>query len=176
MRRATLSLVAWLVASPGVGAEGRLPKELDGYAKWQPILKEPHEVPRSLALLCAPPSPAFLEKAEKENGPHTRRFIRVTANPAAVSALPNPAQKRRYPAGAAIAKAKFLKSPDGSPDGVGFMIKREGPEFRKTGGWEFVYFPRSGDPRKTHEACASCHQGAASTDYVFGKYEPSAVR
>jgi hypothetical protein len=48
------------------------------------------------------------------------------------------------------------------------MIKRGTPQFTKSGGWEFVFYPRSGDSRRTQEACAGCHRAAASTDYVFG--------
>jgi hypothetical protein len=50
------------------------------------------------------------------------------------------------------------------------MIKRNPSQFRETGGWEFLYFPRSGDARRTHEACASCHHQAVARDYVLGEY------
>jgi hypothetical protein len=126
----------------------------------------------NLAIMCSIPTPAMWKEAEKKYGPHMRRFIRVTGNSSAVAAFAVPKQKRRFPVGASIAKAKFINSADGGPDGVGFMTKREGPEFKDTGGWEFSYFPNTGNQRKTHEACASCHRGAASTDFIFGHYEP----
>ena len=50
------------------------------------------------------------------------------------------------------------------------MIKREGKEFKKSGGWEFRFYPESGDAQKTHQACAACHHAAATKDYVMGEY------
>ena len=50
------------------------------------------------------------------------------------------------------------------------MIKRAGPKFQSTGGWEFLFYPSSGDKTKTHQACAACHQGVAARDYLFGDY------
>ena len=77
---------------------------------------------------------------------------------------------RHFPIGAVIAKEKLADSSDGNAEGVAFMAKRGTPQFAKTEGWEFVYYPQFGDSRRTHEHCAGCHQAAASTDYVFGQY------
>jgi hypothetical protein len=71
-----------------------------------------------------------------------------------------------------IAKEKILDLPEGTVAGVAFMIKRATPQFASTGGWEFAYYPRSGDSAST-QGCSGCHQGAASTDYVFGHYPSS---
>jgi hypothetical protein len=107
--------------------------------------------------------------ARKKYGPHTARYIRVYANPPAVSALTK-GDRLPLPAGAVIAKEKLSGLPHGIPEGVAFMAKRGKDKFPDTAGWEFLYFPSSGDARKTHEACASCHRSAASTDFVFGRY------
>ena len=165
-------IVLALLATTSGGGQSQPPKELADYETWPAVLKEPREVPWNLAIMCSVPSPAMWKEAEKKYGPHVRRFIRVTGNSSAVAALAVPKEKRRFPAGASIAKAKFITSAYGTADGVGFMTKRDSPEFKDTGGWEFSYFPNGGEPRKTHQACASCHRSAASTDFIFGHYEP----
>ena len=71
-----------------------------------------------------------------------------------------------------IAKEKLMDSPQGTVAGVAFMIKRGTPQFASTGGWEFAYYPRSGDSAGI-QACATCHRSAASKDYVFGQYPSS---
>jgi hypothetical protein len=71
-----------------------------------------------------------------------------------------------------IAKEKLMDSPEGTVAGVAFMIKRSTPQFASTGGWEFAYYPRSGNSASI-QACAACHLSAASKDYVFGLYPSS---
>jgi hypothetical protein len=75
-----------------------------------------------------------------------------------------------------IAKEKLRWVEAGKPmelDGVAFMVKRAGAEFRGSGGWEFLFFPEGkGSARKTHEACAGCHRAASARDYVLGAYPP----
>ena len=105
----------------------------------------------------------------RKYGPHTEHFIRVYGNQAATQAA-SAHERRSFPIGAVIAKEKFSSSPHGPAEGVAFMLKRETAQFPETGGWEFVYYPASGEARHTHEACAVCHRAAASTDYVFGQY------
>jgi hypothetical protein len=61
-----------------------------------------------------------------------------------------------------------LGSADGDPAAVAFMLKRDEPRFRDTGGWEFRFYPPSGDTEATHQACAACHRSAGNGDYVFG--------
>jgi len=67
-------------------------------------------------------------------------------------------------------------SADASPDGIGFMIRHAAPAYGSTDGWEFLYFPSSGDRRQTHEACAACHRRAPSESYVFGTYPRAVVQ
>ena len=90
-------------------------------------------------------------------------------NPPAVAAVFDP-EARPFPLGTVIAKEKLSGSPHGAPEGVAFMVKRKESQFPSTDGWQFLYFPPSGDARRTHEACASCHRAAAPKDYVFRQY------
>ena len=73
-------------------------------------------------------------------------------------------KKRPFPAGAVVVKEKVSGSPQGNPDGVGIMIKDKQPEFRETGGWEFLYFPSPGGMHGSLRSCASCHHQAVSRD------------
>ncbi len=146
-----------------------LPAEFAGYTEWTQMLKSPYQVPMELWVLCRAPSSADWATARQKYGPHTERFIRVYVNQAAVAAVADP-ETRPFPPGAVIAKEKLSRSPHGAPEGVAFMVKRKESQFPSTAGWEFLYFPPSGDARRAHEACASCHRAAASKDYVFGRY------
>jgi hypothetical protein len=145
-----------------------LPDEVASYKAWPPLLKEPHPVSWDLWVRCMPPTAADWEAARKKTGPHTEHVIMVYGNPAAVAGLSS--KGKVLPPGAVIAKEKRHLEEERSPDGVAFMVKREAPEFRETGGWEFMYYPASGAKRATHEQCASCHRSAASRDYIFGEY------
>ena len=147
----------------------RLPAELEKYREWTQLLKSPYQVPMELWLRCMAPTPVDWARARQKYGPHTERYIRVYGNQAAAQAV-SAREKRPFPQGAVVAKEKLARSPDGRAEGVAFMLKREASQFPETGGWEFVYYPASGEARRTHEACASCHRAAASTDYVFGQY------
>ena len=120
-------------------------------------------------MRCVAPGPADWEAALKMYGPHTRRFVRVYGNAAAIEAMSTEPRGPFRP-GSIIVKEKLSESPHGAPAGVAFMIKHESPAFADTGGWEFLYFPAATDTRRTHEDCASCHRAAAPGDYVFGKY------
>ncbi len=148
---------------------GGLPPELAPYRNWIQLLKYPRPVPARLWLQCAPVTEADLEAARKEYGPHTFRYITVLGNERAAKSLaqstPGP-----LPVGSIIAKEKQPVSPDAAPDGIGFMIRRAAPAFAETDGWEFLFFPASGDRKQTHDACAACHRSAPSGNYVFGSY------
>jgi len=146
-----------------------LPAELAGYREWTQLLKSPYQVPMELWVRCMAPTPADWAAARRKFGPHTERYIRVYANQPAVAAVSG-GERRPFPPGAVIAKEKLARSPHGPAEGVAFMLKRKEPQFPETGGWEFLYFPASGEARRTHEACASCHRATASTEYVFGQY------
>jgi hypothetical protein len=117
------------------------------------------------------PTPTDWTQAREKHGPHTEHFIQVYANQIASQTLRQD-KVRLFPAGAVIAKEKLVDSPQGTVAGVAFMIKRGTPEFAGTGGWEFAYYPRSGDSASI-PACATCHRSVASKDYVFGQYPSS---
>jgi hypothetical protein len=169
-----LALVLLLVALPqrqdGAQSAVDLPADLTGYQDWKQLLTSPipYRVPIELWIRCVAPTPADWAEAREKNGPHNERYIRVYGNPSATRSLAN--YEKRFPVGSVIAKEKFTTAPDGPAVGLAFMIKREVARFPETDGWEFVYYPASGDARKTHEACAACHRRAASTDYLFGQY------
>jgi hypothetical protein len=145
-----------------------LPPDLAGYRQWTALLKQPLGVSERLWAQCMAPTPAQWASQTAKHGPHTQHYIRVYANPPAAARLAS-GERGALPVGAIVAKEKLGLSPDGAPAGVAFMIKRAGRAFAESGGWEFAYFPDSGDSRRTHRACAACHQ-AASSDYVFGPY------
>ena len=161
-----VALVVWPVA---IRAERKrplkLPAEFAEYKQWTPLLKSPHQVPTDLWLLCRPPTPSELDAARQKNGPHGARFIRVYGNQPVAAAVSD-RERKPFPPGAVIAKEKL----SGTLQGVAFMVKRKPSQFPETDGWEFLFYPASGDSRRTHDACASCHRGAASRDYIFGQY------
>jgi hypothetical protein len=113
------------------------------------------------------PAPADWAQAREKHGPHTEHYIQVYANPVATQTF-GKGKGRLFPAGAVIVKEKLMDS-QGAVAGVAFMMKRGTPQFANTGGWEFAYYPRSGDSASL-KACADCHRSAASKDYIFGQY------
>jgi len=117
------------------------------------------------------PPPKDWAQAREKYGPHTGHYIQVYGNLVATEALLK-GNAAHFPSGAVIAKEKLMDSPQGTVAGVAFMIKRDTSQFANTGGWEFAYYPRSGDSAST-QACAACHLSAASQDYVFGQYPSS---
>ncbi len=145
-----------------------MPEEFRSYQQWSEILKSPLPVPAEFWFKCMPTTAADWSAAREKYGPHTQRYIRVYANEAARAGLAL-SRSPVFGAGATLVKEKLLGSPDHAPDGIAFMVKRKPGTFSETNGWEFLYFPASGDARLTHESCARCHR-AAPTDYVFGRY------
>jgi hypothetical protein len=145
-----------------------VPSELAGYRSWTGIADATHLVPLEFFFRCSPTSAAEWAEARKKYGPHTQRYVRVYGNKNAGEALTRP-EPGVPPPGSMIAKEKLVTM-EGSPEGIGFMIRRATPEFAATDGWEFLYFPASGDRKKTHDECASCHRRAPSGNYVFGLY------
>ncbi len=145
-----------------------LPPALAEYRSWESILQEPRPVPHDLWIRCVARTPEIDRIDREEYGPHTHFFVNVYVNDLASAAKRDGS---RLPVGTIIAKEKFTNSEDGRPVGVAFMVKRGGDSFPETRGWEFLYFPSSGDSdRQTHESCASCHIRAAATDYILGNY------
>ena len=162
------TVLSWSQSAPPGRTKLDLPVEFSKYKGWAPLLGSPHAVPLDLWLRCMAPTQADWARARQKYGPHTEHYIQVYGNQAATKALGPKA--RRFPTGAVIAKEKVAESPGGDAEGVAFMVKRGAPQFAKTDGWEFVYYPQSGDSRVTHEHCAGCHEAAESTDWVFGHY------
>jgi hypothetical protein len=151
----------------GAGKPLGLPDEFASYRTWPQLLKTPHQVPLELALRCAAPKPEDWALAARKHGPHTQRFIRVYANPKAVTAL---RAGQSLPVGSVIAKDKLVNAQDETPEGVGLMVRRSDAKLAATGGWEFLYFPAGGSRQETHEQCAGCHRAARASDCVFGSY------
>jgi hypothetical protein len=155
-------------SKPSVRTKLNLPVEFSKYKEWTPLHTSPYAVPLDLYLRCMAPTQADWARARQKYGPHSEHYVQVYGNQVAIKALG--AKARLFPTGTVIAKEKLAESPDGDAEGVAFTVKRGTPQFAKTEGWEFIYYPQSGDPSRTHEHCAGCHQTAASTDYVFGQY------
>jgi hypothetical protein len=170
MRRTCLALAIALGTDAGTAASDiasfGLPEELASYRSWKSPTEKPVTVDVEVSALCMPaprptPSPTF----PLGGLPHASAFIRVYANEGGFPRLGRATAP--IPAGAVIAKEK-LASADGDPAAVAFMLKREEPRFGETGGGEFRFYPPSGDPEATHQACAACHRSAGNGDYVFG--------
>jgi hypothetical protein len=119
----------------------------------------------------APLTPADWTQAREKHGPHSEHYIQVYANQIATQTL-RQGKAGKFLTGAVIAKEKLMDSPQGTVAGVAFMIKRGTLQFASTGGWEFAYYPQSGDSAGI-QGCAMCHRSAASKDYVFGQYPSS---
>jgi hypothetical protein len=178
------ALLAALVACGLIGSDlvwpGQLPSvtdqltsrtELAKYKDWKALLRSPAPVPLDLWIRCIAPTPADWSQAREKHGPHSEHYIQVYANQVATQTLRQP-KVGPFMTGAVIAKEKLLGSPEGKVAGVAFMIKRGTAQFASTGGWEFVYYPRSGGSGSI-QACAECHRSVASKDYVFGQYASS---
>lgn len=168
-RRAGLVGAFVVVAAMGSAlASSSLPQDVAGYRSWPQLLEQPRPVSENLWFLCRPPSVVERDEARQRAGPHADHLVMVYATAAAAQALATTA--RSLPPGAILAKAKVSQAGDASPEAVAFMIKHDAGEFPESGGWEFRYYPASGDPRETQEHCAACHQAGKATDFVLGVY------
>ena len=149
----------------------KLPADLAKYKEWRTLLQSPAPVPLELWIRCMAPTPTDWTQAREKYGPHTEHYIQVYANQIATQTL-RQGKAGLFLTGAVIAKEKLMDSPQGTVAGVAFMIKRGTRQFASTGGWEFAYYPRSGDSASI-QACTTCHRSAASKDYIFGQYPSS---
>jgi Cytochrome P460 len=166
-----LSLTAGSRLAGAVGG----PADLASYRSWQTLTAEPEQVPYYLSLLCSRVTPERIELERKSHGPHTDRWVKVYANPAALRVLRDKAATT-FPPGSIIAKEKLLQPTDSHAEGVGFMIKHPQGEFAGSGGWEFLYQPAA-DSKLAYDGCVTCHRAGGTKDYVFGTYDrPSASR
>jgi mono/diheme cytochrome c family protein len=116
-------------------------------------------------------NPHRLDSSAREIRSSPGHYIQVYANQVANQTL-RQGKGGPFLIGAVIAKEKLLYSPQGIVAGLAFMIKRGTRQFASTGGWEFAYYPESGESASI-QACATCHRSAASKDYVFGQYPSS---
>jgi hypothetical protein len=138
------------------------------YRSWQTLAAEPEQVPYYLSLLCSRVTPERIELERKSYGPHTDRWVKVYANPAALRVLRDKTAST-FPPGSIIAKEKLLRPTDSHAEGVGFMIKHPQGEFAGSGGWEFLYQPAA-DSMPAYDGCVACHRAGATKDYVFGAH------
>lgn len=161
----------WPGQTRSVADQLNLPADIAKYKEWRTLLQSPAPVPLELWIRCIAPTPTDWNQAREKYGPHAEHYIQVYANQIATETFPQ-GKAALFLTGAVIAKEKLMGSPEGTVAGVAFMIKRSAPQFASTGGWEFAYYPRTGDAASI-QACVTCHRSAASKDYVFGKY-PSA--
>lgn len=147
----------------------KLPADLANYKEWRTLLQSPAPVPLDLWIRCVATTPSDWTQEREKYGPHIEHYIQVYANQIASLRQDNAGL---FLTGAVIAKEKLMDFPHGTVVGVAFMIKRGTPQFASTGGWEFAYYPKSGDSASI-QACATCHRSVASKDYVFGTYPSS---
>lgn len=148
------------------------------YAGYKKVTDKEVLVNPELARLCIGASFKQVQEAARIHGPHTHAEILVYMNDRATASFRTSAGE--YPVGSVVVKQKvYLGHRDLKSDqwvrtkdkGVGGMIKRAPGYDPENGDWEYFYFE---DPA-TIEAgriasCIQCHQGAKSTDRVFGTW------
>lgn len=158
----------WPGQSPIVARDLKVPADLASYKDWKTLLGSPKPVPFQLWIQCIAPTPADWSKAKEKYGPHSAHYIQVYANQIAAQSFVQ-GKAVAFATGAVIAKEKLMDSPTGTVVGVAFMTKRSAPNFAATGGWEFSYYPQSGETTSIQQ-CGNCHTAVADRDYVFGQY------
>jgi len=118
--------------------------------------------------------------------PHRQSYFRVYVNPTGAKRLAG-GGKGDYPAGTVIVKEK-LPAPGGrKPELLTVMRKLPAARGRRgLAAWEFGVLDGAGRPVATEAPfhgvemprsmahCRSCHEQAASKDYVFATYLPTA--
>ncbi|WP_027882099.1 cytochrome P460 family protein [Meiothermus rufus] len=100
----------------------------------------------------------------------------IYANPQALAGYLS--DRRSFPDGSVIAfdLLEVRKEQGATLEGprklVGVMVKNSS-RYARTGGWGFLAFGPNKAPLSIDaQACFTCHQGAASSDYVFSTYRP----
>lgn len=174
-------LVCALLASgcreeaPSPGPEQAAESVLGEYRNYTKMTAKPHEVNLNMLTYCVGASESMVREAEKDHGPHTFASIVVYMNQAAEGAFH---QKTDFPEGATIVKEKIRHSyrAEKDPgkwiqpnDGIGGMIKGAPGSSPSSGDWTFFY---SEDDKILESGaistCASCHETAAESDWVYG--------
>jgi hypothetical protein len=142
---------------------------LNSYRTFSPLTPDPVSVSGYIFGLCRLPTLPENEFLASVHG--DGRFLRDWANEGARAGLEargNPA----FPAGATIVKEKYAgnEALDADLVAIGIMIKRDPGFDASRGDWEYAYYePALGVVQSEEQSsyCASCHAGAAATDYVF---------
>ncbi len=143
-----------------------LPGMLANYPSWTRFPTIP--VSSFVNGLCfVPPiASAFQENEAVEKGPHRDKYLSVYFNAEAATVVRS-LRNAMFPMGSIIVKEKkFTK--DAPAHALGVMMK-DG----EAGKWRYLYLNEAGeliqDPKRTQN-CATCHERAVKTDYVFGNY------
>lgn len=138
------------------------------YRTWVRVNAEPLKVGANLAMLCR--SLTSSEQALLKS-PHRDRWVTVYVNPIAKQVMlgttPYP-----FPRGSIIVKEKALR-PDGPPELLTVMHKREAGYNPASGDWEYLVFNGNGTrvtDRGRIRSCQSCHAQWRQSDYVSRFY------
>jgi Cytochrome P460 len=142
---------------------------LKSYRTFAPQTPEPVSVSGYIFNLCRLPSLRENEFLASVHG--DGRYLQDWANPAAEQGIRSRGAPA-FPEGAVIVKEKYAGSGTdrAEPVALGIMIKQRPGFDTARGDWDYAYYePALGMIRTAEQStyCASCHAGAAATDYVF---------
>lgn len=142
---------------------------LEAYHSFAPQTPEPVSVSGYLFGLCRAPTLRETEFLESLHG--DGRYLQDWANPLAVQGLASE-QPMTFPVGSVIVKEKYAGPKNLNPDlvAIGLMIKRGSGFDPAHGDWDYAYYEPALGIVQTEEQtayCATCHAGAAATDYVY---------
>ena len=142
---------------------------LDTYRSFAPQTPAPVSVSGYIFGLCRLPTLRKTEFAASIHG--DERYLRDWANPLAGQGIATHGAPA-FPVGAVIVKEKYAGAPAAPADlvAIALMIKRASGFDPAHGDWEYAYYEAAlGIVRSAEQTayCASCHAGAAATDYVY---------
>jgi len=148
------------------------------YTSYRKVTDSDVYVNPELAMLCRGASREEVEAAKIKHGPHAHTAILVYMNEPAAQVFSR--GDKVYPAGSVIVKQKRIlgfydyksgKNISRAENGVGGMVKRAAGYDPDHGDWEYFYFEdKSKIQAGRIQSCVQCHEGAKSTDYVFGTW------
>jgi hypothetical protein len=147
---------------------------IEGYKTWTKFNAEPVRMEPLPAWLCAAPMP----NSSQQMSPHLQKYITVYVNDTGKAAM---AQEKEphFPVGSVIVKEKLSKPDSKSPELMTVMVKKEKGYNPGSGDWDYLVLDGTGKKVTAQgklEKCQSCHQDAASNDYVFRGYYLSKQR
>lgn len=166
--------------------------EIQGYTSWHQVAREHVEMVPAVAEMCASlPRRISWPAVKGTKGPHEKKYIRVYVNEVGKEQMTR-RKHPLFPIGTVIVKQKLplvktknsKVSESGSmpisstPELLTVMIKREAGYDAGKGDWEYMVTDGAGkvvDERGKIEACQSCHQPFAKTDYIVRSYLPKEV-